>query len=57
MTDHGAGRSTASTMHLEKRGGYGSSSKPVGQLAPPPRGTAPGAKKPTPTADRPGRKS
>jgi hypothetical protein len=31
------------TMTSEKRGGYGSSSKPVTKLAPPPKGTAPGA--------------
>lgn len=28
----------------EKRGGYGSSSKPVSALKPPPKGPAPGAK-------------
>jgi len=28
----------------EKRGGYSSSSKPVSELKPPPRGPAPGAK-------------
>lgn len=36
------------TMDIEKRGGYGSSSKPASQLATPPRGPAPGAK---PAAD------
>jgi hypothetical protein len=33
------------TMDLEKRGGYGSSSKQVSKLATPPRGPAPGASK------------
>lgn len=32
----------------EKRGGYGSSSRLVTTLAPPPSGPAPGAKKPAP---------
>ena len=32
---------------MEKRGGYSSSSKPASQLKPPPKGPAPGAKKPT----------
>jgi len=31
-------------MTSEKRGGYGSSSKLVTKLTPPPKGTAPGAK-------------
>jgi hypothetical protein len=33
------------SMDLEKRGGYGSSSKQVSKLATPPRGPAPGASK------------
>lgn len=33
------------TMGLEKRGGYGSSTKQVSKLATPPRGPAPGAVK------------
>lgn len=37
-----SGRQTAG---VEKRGGYSSSSKQVGQLATPPRGPAPGAAK------------
>lgn len=40
-----AGRPTAGTRTgVEKRGGYGSSSKVVTKLTPPPRGAAPGAK-------------
>jgi hypothetical protein len=30
--------------HFEKRGGYGSSAKPVSQLKPPPSGPGPGSK-------------
>jgi hypothetical protein len=33
-----------STPPAEKRGGYSSSSKPISELKPPPRGPAPGAK-------------
>jgi hypothetical protein len=36
------------TMDVEKRGGYGSSSKEVSKLATPPRGPAPGAAKADP---------
>lgn len=38
------------TGSLEKRGGYGSSSKPASKLKPPPSGPAPGGSKPPPTA-------
>lgn len=40
---------TKSATASEKRGGYGSSSRLVTTLAPPPSGPAPGAKKPAPT--------
>lgn len=42
----GSGKSVSRThsMTLEKRGGYGSSSKVVTKLSPPPKGAAPGAK-------------
>lgn len=36
------------TMDVEKRGGYGSSTKQVSKLATPPRGPAPGAAKASP---------
>lgn len=36
------------TGSAEKRGGYGSSSKPASSLKPPPRGPAPGATNHTP---------
>lgn len=36
------------SMDVEKRGGYGSSSKQVSKLATPPRGPAPGAAKANP---------
>jgi len=36
------------TGSVEKRGGYGSSSKPASSLKPPPSGPAPGATKLTP---------
>ena len=36
---------------FEKRGGYGSSSKPVSELKPPPSGPAPGAKPRTPAGE------
>jgi len=41
-----SGKNVARThsMTSEKRGGYGSSSKVVTKLSPPPKGTAPGAK-------------
>jgi hypothetical protein len=35
---------------LEKKGGYGSSSKLVTKLSPPPRTPAPGGKRPAPPA-------
>jgi len=37
---------------IEKRGGYSSSSKPAAQLKPPPKGPAPGAAKPKPSASK-----
>lgn len=42
----GSNKNVARThpMTSEKRGGYGSSSKVVTKLSPPPKGTAPGAK-------------
>ncbi len=45
-------KKTRHTMDLEKRGGYGSSSKQVSKLASPPRGPAPGASKSKPSAQK-----
>lgn len=43
MADKSAGRRDSGSG--EKRGGYGSSSKPASSLRPPPKGAAPGASK------------
>lgn len=48
MSKSSTGRRNDSVF--EKRGGYGSSSKPVAELRPPRSGPAPGAK-PSPTAN------
>jgi len=42
------GNGARRTGSVEKRGGYGSSSKPASSLKPPPSGPAPGATKLTP---------
>ncbi len=40
----GRGNNGSGSTSIEKRGGYESSSKPVKQLAPPPKGPGAGAK-------------